>query len=68
VIIVTRFDGTEYVLNAELIVKVEATPDTVISLVNGDTLIVRESRDEVVARILEYRRSLSAPLVAAAER
>jgi flagellar protein FlbD len=36
------------------------TPDTVITLTNGHQFMVRESGDEVVARIVEFRRSLGA--------
>ena len=39
------------VINAELIKMIEATPDTIITLINGDTLIVRESVDEIVERV-----------------
>jgi flagellar protein FlbD len=41
---------------------VEATPDTVIVLSNGHRYIVRESAEEVVARILSYRRLVNNPL------
>ncbi len=56
-ITVTRFDQTEFILNADLIEFVEASPDTHISLVTGKKLLVREGRDEVVARVLAYRRA-----------
>ncbi len=54
----TRLDGREFVINAEEIETVEATPDTVITLVSGRKQIVRESPDELVGRVLEYRRKL----------
>ena len=49
----------EFVLNAELIETVEATPDTVITLTNGKKLIVEESMDEVVRLVMDYRRELT---------
>lgn len=52
---VTRLNGTETVINADLIESVEATPDTVISLTTGHKYVVHESVDEVVARVLAYR-------------
>lgn len=52
---VTRLNGTETVINADLIESVEATPDTVISLTTGHRYVVHESVDEVVARVLAYR-------------
>lgn len=55
---VTRLNGKEFVVNAELIQYVEATPDTVITLVNHEKLVVKEPIDEIVKRIVEYGRSL----------
>lgn len=52
----TRFNGQQFVLNAELIEMLEATPDTVIRLLNGKSVLVRESVEEVVGLALEYRR------------
>ncbi|MCS7235342.1 MAG: flagellar FlbD family protein [Armatimonadota bacterium] len=52
---VTRLNGTETVINADLIESVEATPDTVISLTTGHKYVVHESVDEVVARVVAYR-------------
>ena len=57
-IAVTRLDERIVVLNADLIKMIEATPDTIITLVNGDTLIVRETVDEVVCRATEYQRQI----------
>lgn len=57
-ITVTRLNGQRFVLNAELIRTVEENPDTTIRLINGDTLIVRESMEQVVALAVEYGRSL----------
>jgi flagellar protein FlbD len=54
---VSRLDGTEFVVNAELIQLIESTPDTVLSLTDGDKFIVREPLDEVLARVIAYRRS-----------
>jgi len=59
-IVVTRLNSKRVVLNAELIKTVEETPDTVITLVNGDRLLVVESLEEVVRRSIEYSRSVRA--------
>ncbi len=48
----------EFVLNAEIIQTIEETPDTVITLINDKTLIVDESMEEVVRRVMKYRRAL----------
>ena len=57
-ITVTRLDDRVVVINAELIKMIEATPDTIITLINGDTLIVRENVDEVVRRAIDYARQI----------
>jgi flagellar protein FlbD len=56
VIVVTGLGGDPLVVNADLIVTIEQTPDTVITLVNGDKLIVRESPQQLVTQSIEYRR------------
>lgn len=55
---VTRLNDKPFVLNAELIRTVEANPDTVITLINGDHFVVKESMQEVVNKAIEYGRSL----------
>ncbi len=57
-ITLTRLDKRVVVLNAELIKMLESTPDTIVTLLNGDTLIVRESVDEVVRRAIDYARQI----------
>ena len=57
-ITVTRLNGKPFVLNAELIRTVEALPDTTITLVNGERMIVRETMEEVVERAVNYGRTL----------
>ena len=54
---VHRLDGKEFVINADLIETVESTPDTVISLVSGRKLVVAESVDEVIRRVILFNRS-----------
>ena len=54
----TRINKLPLVLNADLIEQIESTPDTVIQLTNGQKLIVLESAEEVVRRVVEYRRRL----------
>ena len=48
----------EFVLNAEIIETIEQTPDTVVTLTNGKKLIVEEQMEEVVRRVMAYRRAL----------
>jgi flagellar protein FlbD len=54
----TRLNGRPFVLNAEQIKTVEETPDTLIMLLNGEQVTVRESLDEVVRRAVDYGRTL----------
>jgi len=57
-ITVTRLDKRVVVINAEMIKMVEAAPDTIITLLNGDTLMVRETVDQVVERAIDYARKI----------
>lgn len=54
----TRLNGTTMVLNSDLIKTAEASPDTMLTLITGEKLIVREECDEVVERILAWRSRL----------
>ncbi|MDO8690105.1 MAG: flagellar FlbD family protein [Dehalococcoidia bacterium] len=63
----SRFDSSEFYLNADLIETIETTPDTVISLTSGKKLIVRESAEEVVSRVVSFRRRIIG-IVASPER
>lgn len=59
---VTRLNGSQVYVNAELIRFIEATPDTLISLVNGDRIVVQETPEAVVEAIIAYRRRVYGPL------
>jgi flagellar protein FlbD len=56
----TRLNGNPMVLNSDLIKTAEASPDTMLTLINGEKLIVREECGEVVERVLAYRARLLA--------
>jgi flagellar protein FlbD len=73
VISVTRLNGTEVIVNADLIETVEASPpDTVITLVDGKKYVVHDTSDEVVERIRLFRaaiiRQVDEPRIAAPAR
>jgi flagellar protein FlbD len=57
----TRLNRAPMVLNADLIEHIDVTPDTVITLTTGQILRVRETADEVVQRIVEFRRRIAMP-------
>lgn len=54
----TRLNGERFVLNAQLIRTVEQTPDTVVRLTNGESVMVREQMHEIIDRVVEYERLL----------
>jgi flagellar protein FlbD len=54
----TRLNNHPMVVNSDLIKFVEQAPDTVITLVNGDKIVVRESAQDVLERVVEFRRSV----------
>ncbi|MGC9328819.1 MAG: flagellar FlbD family protein [Candidatus Hinthialibacter sp.] len=58
VIHLTKLNNTPFMMNAELIETVEATPDTIISLVTGRKYIVRESVEEVREKCISYKREI----------
>jgi flagellar protein FlbD len=57
----TRLNRAPLVLNSDLIEHIDVTPDTVITLTNGQILRVRESAEEVVGRIVDFRRQIYSP-------
>ncbi len=56
---VTRLNGDEFNVNAELIETLESTPDTLITLTTGRKMMVLESTDEVIDRVLQYRSQIA---------
>lgn len=57
-IVLTKLNGSQFVLNCQLIRTVEQTPDTTIRLTTGESVMVRETMQEVVERAADYERSL----------
>jgi len=57
----TRLNHVPLVLNSDLIEHIEVTPDTVITLTTGQIVRVRESADEVIRRIVDFRRRIYGP-------
>ncbi|MBP2629397.1 MAG: flbD [Firmicutes bacterium] len=58
---VTKFNSDErgeFILNAEIIETIEQTPDTVVTLTNGKKIIIEEKMEEVVRRVMTYKRAL----------
>ena len=58
-IAVTRLDGRPLLLNDDLIESIELTPDTMVSLTNGHKMMLRDAPDQLVERIIEFRRAIT---------
>lgn len=57
---VTRIKGQHAAINPDLIETIEETPDTVICFTSGEKMLVRESLQEIIDRVIEFRRALLA--------
>lgn len=55
---VTRLNGATYYLNCELIETIENTPDTVITLRDGKKLLVSETSEQIIEKIIEYKKRI----------
>lgn len=53
----SRLDGEQFILNADLIRYVESRPDTFITLTSGERLVVTETMDEVLDRAVRYQQT-----------
>jgi flagellar protein FlbD len=56
-----RLNNQPVMLNPDLIETLEATPDTVVTLTNGNKLIVRDTMDEIRDKIVEFKRRIHGP-------
>lgn len=56
---VNRLDQSEVVINADLIELVEATPDTVITLTTGKKMLVKDGVEEVIHKVIDYKRAIA---------
>ena len=59
----TRLNSQDFAVNSDLIKFIENAPDTMLTLTNGEKIVVRESADEVVRKVVEFRRAVLAGLV-----
>lgn len=58
-IYLTRLNQSAIVLNADLIEHIELSPDTIICLTSGEKIRVQEKSDEVIRRVVEWRKRIS---------
>lgn len=54
----TRLNRSEVVINSDLIEHIETTPDTVITLTTGQKIVVLEPVDEVIKKVIEFKRRI----------
>ncbi len=59
---VTRLDDTELMVNSDMIEFVESTPDTILTLTDGKKVIVKQSPEDILEKIIAFRRRVMAPL------
>jgi flagellar protein FlbD len=62
-IYLTRMNHVPMVLNADLIEHIETTPDTVISLTTGQKYVVLESADDIVSKVIAFKREILSPVL-----
>ena len=55
---VTRLNGKEYYINPHQIESIETRPDTTLMMLSDKSVVVKEGVDEVINRIVEYRRRI----------
>lgn len=54
----TGLDNKDFVLNADHIEKLQSVPETVITLTNGKKYLVKENVDDIINRVLKYKRAI----------
>jgi len=59
-IAVTRLNGKRFVINVDQIRYLESAPDTVVSLIGGDRIMVKETPEQVISLAIEYHRQIHA--------
>lgn len=64
-IVVTRLTGPRFAVNPDLLQRVESTPDTILTLIDGTKYIVAESLDDVIALVVSYRARVVAATITA---
>ena len=57
-IVVKKINGEEFIVNCDLIERVEFTPHAVLSLTTGEKVIVDETREDLLKKVIEYKRAI----------
>jgi flagellar protein FlbD len=61
-ILLTRLNGQQFVINAEKIRYIESTPDTIVCCDTGEKVMVKETLQEVTRRAIDYARVIRKPI------
>ncbi|HBF2449086.1 TPA: flagellar FlbD family protein [Clostridioides difficile] len=56
---VTDLNGKKYILNSDLIVRIDSVPESRILLTTGEKNLVKESVDEIVDKVIKYKRKIN---------
>lgn len=57
-IILSKLNNQEFVVNSDLIETIEQTPDTVITMTTGNKYVVKETQEEIIKRIIKYKQKI----------
>lgn len=58
-----RLNGRELVINAELVQFIEETPDTMITLTSREKIMVKDSIDEIISKVIDYQRLIRSKIM-----
>lgn len=64
----TKINGAGIVMNPDLIEYIEETPDTVITITNGDKVVVKDRMVDIIDKVVRYRRLISGMILAECEK
>lgn len=59
----TRLNGKRVFINSDLIRIIEETPDTVVTLTDGEILVLKTKAEEIIKKIIEFRQQIHMPTV-----
>ena len=57
-ILLTKLDGNRIILNLDTIKYIEKIPDTLVTFVNGDSVIVKETLENIISKTIEYKNKI----------
>ena len=57
-VILTKLNNQEFTINCDLIETMEQTPDTVIVMTTGNKYVVKETPEEVINKIVQFKRNI----------